>query len=95
MIGPIPLAACGVAYYLAVMFYALYLLTKEHAIGKLEMSALFGMITIGFGMSVIFELMQAFLIHAFCQYCALSALVTLLLLIVGVWLVRVWSLGKN
>ncbi len=90
MVGPVPLAVFGIIFYLALSFLALYILTSSE-IKRSFVNALFGLITIGFGMSVIFESIQAFLIHAYCQYCALSALDTLILLILGMWFVRVWS----
>lgn len=88
MVGTIPLALFGVAYYLVVMFFALYLYT-EHKVSRRQLLPLFALTLVGFLMSVIFIGIQLFLIHAFCMYCALSALCTLLLLICGSWLVRV------
>ncbi len=87
MVGPIPLAAFGVAFYLTVMFTALYLYTSE-ALDRRIVLGLFGLAIIGLVMSVIFELMQAFLIHAFCQYCLLQALCALAIFISAVWLMR-------
>lgn len=82
MVGPVPLAAIGVLYYLAVLFSAVYLLTSmdwpKHA------TKLFFLVTLaGLIMSVVFESMQVFIIHALCQYCALSALMTLVLASLG------------
>lgn len=87
-VGPIPLAALGVAFYLLVLFLALYLYTAA-ALDKRLVFALFGFGVIGFGMSIVFESIQVFIIHAICQYCALSALCSTLLCIVGVMLLRV------
>jgi len=87
MVGPVPLAFFGVAYYLVVMFFALYLYT-EPTISRAQTLTLFGFALAGFIMSIIFESIQIFLIHALCIYCALSALCTVLLLICGSWFVR-------
>jgi|SRR3989344_4937206 len=86
MVGPIPLAALGVAFYLLALFIAVHAFTSAPS-RRLD-RALFGLTVIGFGMSIVFESMQAFLIHAFCQYCALSAVLATLMFIVGLWLIR-------
>lgn len=88
MVGPIPLAVFGVAFYLALMFFALYLYTSE-VVTRRGVFMLFGITAVGFTMSVIFELMQAFLIHAFCQYCALQALCATLAFFCAIALVRI------
>lgn len=87
MVGPIPLALFGVAFYLTVLFLALYLYTADAPSRRLVL-VLFCLTVVGLVMSVIFELIQALLIHAFCQYCALSALCSLLLFVAGVALMR-------
>lgn len=73
MVGPIPLAALGVVFYLALLFFALYLYTSDR-LARRHVLALLSLTAIGFCLSVIFELMQVFLIRAICQYCALQAL---------------------
>ena len=83
MVGPIPLAFFGVAYYLVVMFFTLYLYT-EASISRSQILALFALTIVGFLMSVVFMSIQAFLIGAICLYCALSALCTVILLICGI-----------
>ena len=87
MVGPVPLAVFGVAFYLALMFFALYLYTSD-TVSRRGVLTLFGITAIGFGMSIIFELMQAFLIHAFCQYCLLQALCATFAFICAIALVR-------
>lgn len=77
-IGPIPLALLGVLYYLAIGFLALFVATSS-TISKRLTHALFIGTTLGIIMSITFELIQVFIIHAICQYCALSALCTLLM----------------
>jgi uncharacterized membrane protein len=87
MVGPIPLAAFGVAYYLIVFFFTLYLFTSDQ-ITRRMLQYLFALAAIGTVLSIIFELMQVFLIHAICQYCALSALCTFILFGFGDWALR-------
>lgn len=85
MIGPIPLAFFGVVFYLLIMALALYL----YAAPSFNRSALWALLVstiIGLSLSIVFVLMQAFLIHAFCYYCLGSALDTLLLFFAGLWL---------
>lgn len=86
-IGPVPLAGLGVLFYLAVMFLSLYLYTAEALYRRLVYAlAAFG--AAGFIMSVIFESIQIFLIHALCQYCALSALCSMIIFVLAIWFVR-------
>lgn len=87
MVGPVPLAAFGVAFYLTILFLALYLYTSD-ALDRRLILGFFGLSIAGFVMSVIFELMQAFLIHAFCQYCALQALCATAIFFVALVLFR-------
>lgn len=86
-IGPIPLALLGVAYYLLMLGFALYLYTSD-TISKKTLTLFALLAGIGLALSIVFEGIQFFLIHALCMYCALSALCTLVLAIVSVRLVR-------
>ena len=87
MVGPIPLAFFGVAYYLVTLFFALYLYTAD-SISHRQALVLFALTLVGFFMSIAFIYIQLFLIHALCMYCALSALCTVILLACGTWLIR-------
>lgn len=88
MVGPIPLALIGVVYYLVVLFFALYLYTAQNA-SRLEKILLLAMCTVGFVMSLFFEfVIQGLLIHAYCMYCAFSALMTVGLFVAGIVLIR-------
>ncbi|MCE9541220.1 vitamin K epoxide reductase family protein [Candidatus Kaiserbacteria bacterium] len=87
MVGPVPLAFFGVVFYLAVIFAALYLLTSS-GVSKLHVQLLFALTGIGLLSSIAFESIQAFIIHAYCMYCAGSALCTLILFILGIALLR-------
>jgi uncharacterized membrane protein len=80
MIGPVPVALLGVLYYLAIVFAViLYWDTKRKKIMQLAAWAT----TAGFIMSVYFLIIQAFVLHAFCQYCLGSAVTSTLLFIMG------------
>lgn len=87
MVGPIPLAVFGVVFYLVVLFTALYLYTSDALSGRILL-ALYALAVSGFVMSVIFELIQALIIHALCQYCALQALCATAIFITAIWLYR-------
>ncbi|MDB5188003.1 MAG: conserved rane protein of unknown function [Candidatus Kaiserbacteria bacterium] len=78
MVGPIPLGAFGVVYYLLVGFLGLYILTTPIVSKRLVMGLVVLSIA-GAIMSIGFESLQYFVIHALCQYCALSALCTFIM----------------
>jgi uncharacterized membrane protein len=88
MVGPIPLALLGVVFYLTAMVVALYLYTNPNS-PRLYDWALFGITFTGFVMSMIFEAIQAFLIHAFCLYCAISAFVATVMFVCGAWIIKI------
>jgi uncharacterized membrane protein len=87
MVGPIPLAVFGVAFYLTVMFLALYLSTSD-ILQPLFVKCLFALAIAGILMSLVFEGIQVFIIHAICQYCLLQAICALCIFILGVWFMR-------
>lgn len=87
MVGPIPLAAFGIAFYLITFFTALTVYGAP-VISRRMAQALFALGAIGLGISIIFESIQIFLIHAICIYCGLSALCSLLLCIFGFHFMR-------
>lgn len=79
MVGPIPLGAFGVIYYLFVGFLALYILTSPLVSKKYLLLLMLSGVA-GASMSVGFESLQFFVIHAMCQYCALSAACTFIIM---------------
>jgi uncharacterized membrane protein len=84
MIGPIPLAAFGVLYYLTVGSIALYIATGT-TVSRRLISLFYLSATAGLVLSIGFESLQYFVIHAMCQYCALSALSTLVLFVCAMY----------
>lgn len=81
MIGPVPVALLGVAYYLFVIFMIiLYLDTRNKKVLRYV-----GWFTVtGFVMSLYFLFIQAFVLNAFCQYCLVSAATSTTLFIMGI-----------
>lgn len=87
MVGPIPLALFGVAFYLSVVGLALWLYATPSP-SRAHFGMLFGLTVIGLLSSIAFVAIQAFVIHAFCMYCLGSALDTLLLFGAGIWCLK-------
>ncbi len=87
MIGFLPVAALGVAYYLAILFITVHHYTSEASEKKLAW-AVFFISGAGVLASLYFLYLQAFVIHAFCQYCLGSAATSLLTFIVSGFFLR-------
>lgn len=68
-IGPIPLALLGSLFYLAVIILCLLIITNYK---KLFLDAFYITAIVGFAVSIVLLLVQAYVIHAFCQYCLAS-----------------------
>lgn len=67
--GPIPLALLGSLFYLAVIILCLLIITNYK---KVFLDAFYITAVVGFGVSIVLLLVQAYIIHAFCQYCLAS-----------------------
>ncbi|MDE2213322.1 MAG: vitamin K epoxide reductase family protein [Patescibacteria group bacterium] len=78
-----PLGYLGLVYYLYMLALGL-LIAIEPKSKVLRIAALI-YTGIGLLLSIGFETLQATVIHALCEYCALSALTTLLLFVVALW----------
>lgn len=84
-IGTIPVAAFGIAYYMALIVLMVAFLDTE----KRELlHAAAWLTTAGFLVSLYFVSIQVFVLRAFCQYCLLSALTSTGLFIIGVIIMR-------
>lgn len=68
-IGPVPLALFGSLFYLSVIILCVLILTHYK---KLFLDAFYIVSVIGFAVSLILLAIQAYIIHAFCQYCLAS-----------------------
>lgn len=81
----IPLALFGVLFYTLVLAFALWGIRAAQArVARfiLPLTAL------GFLLSLYFLYLQAFVIHAFCQYCLFSLLDSTILFSLALWLFR-------
>ena len=77
-VGPVPLAAAGAVAYFAAFSLAV-LAALKYSRSEIFLTLLVqGM----FGVTLWLVLLQAFVLHAFCDYCLVSAAVTVLLTIV-------------
>jgi uncharacterized membrane protein len=76
-VGPVPLAAFGVLAYFSAFSLAVLAAFEYRRVQGLLMSLVQAM----FAVTLWLVLVQAFILHAFCDYCLLSAAVTLLLVI--------------
>jgi uncharacterized membrane protein len=85
----VPVGYYGVVYYLA-MFALAVLNVVDPASRALRLAVLAGA-AVGVGFSAYFMILQVRFIHAFCVYCLISAVTTVLLLCVAVVHVRTMS----
>ncbi|HUO75400.1 MAG TPA: vitamin K epoxide reductase family protein [Candidatus Paceibacterota bacterium] len=80
-IGPVPVSATGLLFYgamivLLVMYFDSWDRRFLHRAAWLSVAGFLG--------TLYFVAVQAFILHAFCQYCMLSALTSTTLLILGI-----------
>lgn len=79
----VPLAYIGLVYYVYMLALALLLAIDPYSKGLRLGTLVYA--TIGLGFSIYFEWLQYFVIGAMCQYCAISAVVTLILFGLALW----------
>ena len=84
----VPVALLGGLYYLFILICLGVYIESQTAIRKNRALTIgLSVSIIGLGMSLYFLYVQAFVLHAFCQYCLASALTSTLLFIVSVFVV--------
>lgn len=69
----VPVALLGSFFYLAVMLVCLLIITNYK---KVFLNAFYALSIAGFAVSLLLIYIQAYLIHAFCQYCVLSEVIS-------------------
>jgi uncharacterized membrane protein len=74
-IGPLPVAAIGVVGYLALMALSLKGLQPTSQGSRMVPAALFGGGAVGLAFTVYLTYLEAFVIHAWCQWCVSSAII--------------------
>ncbi|HEX8920422.1 MAG TPA: vitamin K epoxide reductase family protein [Pyrinomonadaceae bacterium] len=77
-VGPIPLAGLGALAYFVVFSLAILAIFGNRLAGNLMLYLVGLMLAV----SVYLFILQAFVLHAFCQFCLLSAAITLLLALI-------------
>lgn len=85
-IAGIPVSVLGMAYYallilLLIAYFDTHTRTFVHTACWIAMG--------GFLMTLYFVFVQAFILHAFCQFCLLSALMSLMLLFTSIRIMRI------
>jgi uncharacterized membrane protein len=95
MVGPVPLAAFGVAYYLLALFLAVYIYTSEYPTLR-PARGIWLLSGIGVLASGYFLYLQVAVLQALCVYCLGSASTSLLLFLSSSFLmVRMKQQAKN
>lgn len=85
MVGPVPIALIGAVFYLSVVVLLfLSLQTKKRMVINIILALCLACVVV----AAVLVYLQAFVLHAFCQYCLASEVIDVLLLIC------VWSLWR-
>lgn len=72
-IGPVPLALLGSLFYFAVIILCILIITDYK---KVFVDLFYVVSAIGFLVSMVLIYIQAFILHAFCQYCLTSEVIS-------------------
>jgi len=92
----IPISLLGVIFYFIVLFLSLLgiYLNKKKSLGKKYQYSLIVITTLGIIFSIIFTLVQAILIRAFCTLCIISAINTLIIFILSLGFIILYNKNK-
>lgn len=88
----VPLSLAGVFFYLTVLGLSIFMALeykKKKQVPLKHKYIMLGLCVAGVSFSIVFVLIQAFLIEAFCTYCIYSAIDTLILLFLSFFLIFV------
>lgn len=77
-VGPMPVSALGVVGYLALMVVSLLGLQPPFQHSRAVPVALLAGGVVGVGFSAYLTYLEAFVIHAWCQWCVISAIIMVL-----------------
>ncbi len=82
----IPVALFGAIYYVAILAVLFYYIDTKHPERKPKaFSVALCLTPVGMLASLYFFTVQAFVLHAFCQFCLISALTSTLLFIIALY----------
>jgi uncharacterized membrane protein len=83
-VGPLPIATFGIGYFLVIMILAiLYLQQKQ----RKTLQVLFALSGLAFISALGLLYIQAFLLHAFCQYCLFAEAMMTLIFVLSCFLI--------
>ena len=82
--GPVPVAAFGVLGYLVLMTLSLAGIQPGSKESKLIPLGLLGGGTVGVAFSAYLTYLEAFVIHAWCQWCVISAILMVLVMVAAI-----------
>ena len=77
--GPLPVPLLGVGGYVALLAVSMFGIQPAGADSRAVSLVLLAFATIAFGLSVWFTYLEAFVIHAWCQWCVVSAILCTLI----------------
>jgi uncharacterized membrane protein len=78
-VGPVPTAAIGLAGYVALLGVSIAGLQPAHLESRWVSRSLLAMASVALAYSVFLTYLEAFVIHAWCQWCVTSAILVVLI----------------